>query len=140
MISFVFCPELLMRLSKFNILKDCTLNFEISNVGHSVTNVRLAGSYYNNKGRVEIYHPSYGWGTVCDDSWGLRDANVVCRQLGYNGATGAPHGARYGQGRGPILLDDVGCNGSEAYLWKCPSSGWASHNCDHREDASAECY
>ena len=107
---------------------------------HSVTNVRLVGSGYRYKGRVEIYHPTYGWGTVCDDSWGLRDANVVCRQLGYNGARGAPQGARYGQGRGPILLDDVGCNGSEAYLWSCPSSGWASHNCDHREDASAECY
>ena len=112
----------------------------ISTEGHSVTNVRLVGSGYRHKGRVEIYHPSYGWGTVCDDSWGLRDANVVCRQLGFNGARAAPHGARYGQGRGPILLDDVGCNGSEAYLWSCPSSGWASHNCDHREDASAECY
>ena len=73
------------------------------------------------------------WGTVCDDLWGLEDANVVCRQLGYPGADEAPQSARFGEGLDPNLLDDVQCVGTEASLNDCPKNDIGQHNCGHIE-------
>ena len=45
--------------------------------------------------------------------------------------------ARYGQGTGPIYLDDVSCTGTESRLVDCRYT--ANHNCRHSEDASVSC-
>ena len=89
-------------------------------------------------GRVEVYFNGT-WGTVCDDIWDTKDADVVCRQLGYDEATRAPLEATYGEGTGPIYFDNVICTGSEARLVNCSHNGVGVHNCFHSEDAGAEC-
>ena len=45
--------------------------------------VRLRNGSTSDEGRVEIC-VNREWGSVCDSNWGRREAQVVCRQLGYN--------------------------------------------------------
>ena len=47
--------------------------------------------------------------------------------------------ARYGEGEGPILLDDVECFGFEPSLQLCEHNGVGNNNCGHLEDASVSC-
>ena len=85
---------------------------------------------------VMIYH-SGSWKYVCDDSWGMGDANVVCRQLGLGSATSAPMQIRIPSDS--FWLDNVGCRGSESRLSDCPANSWGDENCGTSEGAGAIC-
>ena len=91
------------------------------------------------EGRVEI-GLKYGKGTVCDDSWDIKDASVICKMLGYGAAKHAPGRAFFGPGSGRVWLSDVDCSGSEFNIDQCQHSGWGQTSCSHREDAGAICY
>ena len=45
--------------------------------------IRLVGGTSVLEGRVEVCYNNQ-WGTVCDDAFGVPDAIVVCRQLGFS--------------------------------------------------------
>ncbi|XP_058428541.1 antigen WC1.1-like [Marmota monax] len=89
-------------------------------------------------GRVEILQQG-SWGSICDDSWDLSDAHVVCRQLGCGVVLEATISAHFGEGSGPIWLDEVNCTGEEVHVWQCPSQGWGHNNCSHKEDTGVIC-
>ena len=48
-------------------------------------------------------------------------------------------GATYGQGSGPILLDQVQCFGNESNVFDCPRNDIGMHNCAHDQDAGVTC-
>ena len=119
--------------------------------------LRLAGSTTAGQGRVEICI-NETWGTICDDSWGTPDASVACASLRFSRFSKQPlcficstgtsnfimqtgaqavSAAFFGQGTGPILLDDLGCFGNESSLLDC--SAVTQHNCAHNEDAGVRC-
>ncbi|XP_061754239.1 scavenger receptor cysteine-rich domain-containing group B protein [Nerophis ophidion] len=100
--------------------------------------VRLVDGMDLCQGRVEIYHQGR-WGTVCDDDWDVREAEVVCQQIGCGHVISAHTNSYFGYGTGHILLDNIDCQGNEPQLTKCASLGWGNHNCGHHEDAGITC-
>ena len=44
--------------------------------------LRLTDGVHSGSGRLEIYHDGE-WGSICDDSFDITDADVACRQIGY---------------------------------------------------------
>lgn len=100
--------------------------------------LRLVNGSSRCSGRVEVLR-NQQWGTVCDDDWDLRDAEVVCRQLGCGMAVSAPGSAEFGQGSSHIWLQGVECTGTEAALSKCRARPEGVHLCHHGEDAGVVC-
>ena len=103
--------------------------------------LRLQGPLRENGvGRVEVFYKEQ-WGTICDSGWDLRDAKVVCRQLGYHNAVRTLQRSKIIPGSGQIWLSSVACTGEEQNIASCLHRGWGiSYSwCSHDRDAGVEC-
>uniref|UniRef100_A0A8D1LHR2 SRCR domain-containing protein n=1 Tax=Sus scrofa TaxID=9823 RepID=A0A8D1LHR2_PIG len=99
--------------------------------------LKLVGGGSPCEGRVEMLEHGQ-WGSVCDDTWDLEDAHVVCQQLSCGWAVQALPGLHFPPGQGRIHRDQVNCSGSETYLWDCPGLPGNGY-CGHKEDAGVVC-
>uniref|UniRef100_A0A8B9ITR6 Soluble scavenger receptor cysteine-rich domain-containing protein SSC5D n=1 Tax=Amazona collaria TaxID=241587 RepID=A0A8B9ITR6_9PSIT len=100
--------------------------------------LRLVNGSNRCSGRLEVRHHSQ-WGAVCDHDWSILEATVVCRELGCGAVASAYGAAHFGQGSGPVWLDRVRCNGSEAALAECVAQPWGANECTHGQDAGVVC-
>ncbi|XP_052236893.1 antigen WC1.1-like [Dreissena polymorpha] len=139
----------------------CFINPPCTNVVTTTKGVlwRLCDGYapgigHPSKGRIEVNFDGT-WGTVCDDGdfldvdgniesfpWSVESLNVACRTFGFSKSTGVNRRRAYfGEGVGPILLDDVICTGSETLFTDCSHSRdhIATGECSHSEDQGIEC-
>ncbi|XP_022100823.1 uncharacterized protein LOC110984704 isoform X3 [Acanthaster planci] len=116
----------------------------VCDTGSRETDIRLSNGTSPDEGVLEVYYNNE-WGTVCNKGWDVKDAEVACRQLGYNGIKYLPSsmlGFRYFYERfTSVMFGDVDCDGTEASLFDCPKSNWyITHlSCAHDNDVILGC-
>ncbi|XP_068085129.1 uncharacterized protein [Anabrus simplex] len=114
-------------------------NCSLEELGYEI---RLTGSNVTHEGRLEV--KVYGrWGAVCDDLFGMQDATVACRELGFSmGASEVHPSSFYGPKIGTdliYLMDDLQCLGNETSLRECDFNGWGIHDCNPDEEVGIVC-
>ncbi|XP_014478092.1 PREDICTED: uncharacterized protein LOC106746246 isoform X2 [Dinoponera quadriceps] len=103
--------------------------------------IRLAGTNSSHEGRVEVKVLGH-WGQVCDDGFGMINADVICRELGFVlGALDVRQGGFYGNLDPPtkFMVDQLKCRGNETTLRECDFNGWGVHNCQPEEAVGIVC-
>ena len=82
---------------------------------------------------------------MCDHGFGDHEAQVICsyitRKLDYIHNAAIPfRGAIFGEGSGPIFLENLECSGTESSLLGCGlGSPVGIHSCDHSQDSGVMC-
>lgn len=107
----------------------CSVNNHVVLVGTSSTT-----------GTVNIVQGTQ-WYSVCDHSWTLEDARVLCRSMGYWSSSPTVYmDAWFGQANGTSLNIEPDCKGSELNLAFCRlKNEWGNQSCSHSDDAGVSC-
>ncbi|XP_037396142.1 scavenger receptor cysteine-rich type 1 protein M130-like [Pygocentrus nattereri] len=143
----VWSEELQCRGNEYNItlcpisssLKpNCSHYSDVGLICSGHTQARLVNGSDSCSGRVELQYLSER-GTVCDISWDMRAASVLCGQLNCGSAVAVLGSDWFGEGSGQIWADVFDCQGNETHLSKCPISSWSRTACSHKQDAGVIC-
>ncbi|XP_019859785.1 PREDICTED: neurotrypsin-like [Amphimedon queenslandica] len=100
-----------------------------------------SSSYYY--GIVQLYYNSR-WGNICDDNYySSSEADVICHQLGYTGASSYSRAGRtsYGTDTNQMIIDDVNCaNSNYLTLLQCSFSTYIDSGCTNTNSYDATVY
>lgn len=89
-------------------------------------------------GRVEVYN-STSRGKLCDDSWVLNDAIVVCRELKCGKALAISQLVSFNSSKEEMWLADVNCSGRETSLMQCPHGRFGENGCERNKGVVVVC-
>ncbi|KAH3847501.1 hypothetical protein DPMN_089824 [Dreissena polymorpha] len=99
-----------------------------------IQEIRLVDGNSTFDGRVEI-KVFNTWGTVCNDLFGIEEANVICKMIGFYSAEGFRTSSI--QGTGPVYVDNMACDANSSHINDCQYSTY--HDCSHSEDVAVTC-
>ncbi|KAL1512965.1 hypothetical protein ABEB36_002460 [Hypothenemus hampei] len=116
--------------------KDC----RASDFGYSV---KLAGAEGSNEGRIEVTVFSKT-GYICDDQFPITDAEMLCKELGFESGPLEVKGNSYyakdlRENHTLYMMDDIECLGNETSIMHCDFAGWGIHDCADRDIAGVIC-
>jgi deleted-in-malignant-brain-tumors protein 1 len=99
--------------------------------------IRLVGGPSSREGRVEVYN-SGRWGSVCDNTYDSRIAQVTCRSLAYNGSYELLTGLYPGEQ--PYTMGGLQCIGTEYELFDCTvDTSFDGRVCSRMLDVAVRC-
>lgn len=82
--------------------------------------MKIAGGNNDRSGRVVITIDGTSL-SICDTKWTTTEANIVCRNLGYQSGT-AILGSYFGGGTGRSFIDNVTCSRNSPTILNCMHS------------------
>ena len=105
----------------------------------------LVGGDRPNEGNIMVIRSDGVQGPMCDDTFvddtantGMKQANVVCRHLGYLGAVRFTRESEFGRVDAVFAMDDVHCQGNETRIEDCSFS--PTDDCGADEGAGVVCF
>lgn len=114
-----------------------TISYIVPLCPNPTGNVRLANGSNKCTGRVEVYRNGQ-WASVCDDTWDMLSAEVVCKNLQCGKAQKIPETGFFGRGSASVLIEEVSCSGREHSLDQCQLTVGSS-TCNSTTVAGVHC-
>ncbi|KAK8397866.1 hypothetical protein O3P69_004573 [Scylla paramamosain] len=106
--------------------------------------VRLSGGQGPHEGNIQV-EVDGEWGYVCDDGFGFDEADIVCKELGYDVAEAFTRNNHFGDNSAAwrrssvkFWLSDVNCSLATS-LTTCTSARLGQHQCGPTEIAGVSC-
>ena len=104
----------------------------------TLISVRMEAGRTILEGRVELFRSGI-WGTICGASFGDEEADVICRDMGYeSGVALDRRDVHPGEG---VIWMQPNCTGVETSLIECDFECWGCNDChySHWYDAGVRC-